>query len=376
MLWQAYAALVDAYAPPALVVDRERRLLQVIGPAAAFLKKFAGPVQTDVLHVVVDDLVGPLAMALGTMGKDHQDIVKTDVRVRTEAGVQSLTVRVKWCQDDGQEPPVMLVILDAIPPAKPLPGVAEPDQHVDEAFAQHTQEPRNPGTQELLYTNQELDGLTRLASHDFQGPLLQVSAFSDVLRTQLGDNLSEPVARSLHYITEGVRQMHALVQDFLTFSRFGQAVIHHRPIALERCVRAALRALASQVEARQVAVVAEALPEVRGDPAMLTQLYQHLLSNALKYVGASPTVVRLTAERRDSMWVLGVHDNGIGIDRKYAEYVFRPFHRLHTNSEYAGTGIGLAICRTIVTRHSGRIWVESELGKGAALYFTIPNVVP
>lgn len=109
---------------------------------------------------------------------------------------------------------------------------------------------------------------------------------------------------------------------------------------------------------------------------MLTQLYHHLLSNALKYVGASPPVLRLTVECRDTLWMWGVHDNGIGIDRKYAEYIFSPFNRLHTNSEYAGTGIGLAICRTIVTRHSGRIWVESELGKGAAFYFTIPCTVP
>jgi light-regulated signal transduction histidine kinase (bacteriophytochrome) len=227
----------------------------------------------------------------------------------------------------------------------------------------------------LSLQQQELENLTRLASHDLQGPLLQVSAFSEVLRQELGETISKPVATSLHYITEGIQQMHALLQGLLAFSHLGQTTMQRVPVRLADCVQAALGMLRQQTEATQAEMVIAPLPEVLGDPTRLTQLYQHLLRNALQYVGTRPPRIRLTAQRQNALWLLGVHDNGIGLDQKYAEYIFMPFNRLHSTSAYKGTGIGLAMCRKIVERHGGRIWVESTPGQGATFYFTLYDVM-
>jgi light-regulated signal transduction histidine kinase (bacteriophytochrome) len=144
-------------------------------------------------------------------------------------------------------------------------------------------------------------------------------------------------------------------------------------VALDACANRALEALTTRIQATGATISRDALPTVWGDGAMLTQLYQHLLGNALKFHSTHRPLISLTVELQEGQTVLGVKDNGIGIKTEYHEQIFAPFKRLHGRGEYEGTGIGLAICRKTVERHQGRIWVESDAGQGAHFKFTLED---
>ena len=226
---------------------------------------------------------------------------------------------------------------------------------------------------ELGERNADLNEFTRAASHDLKEPLRHVTIYSQLLQSQLGDSLTEEAAESLAFITGGVERMRAMVENILSFARVGQVEMDIQLVCLDACVDAALQVLGFRIEETGATIHRQELPQVQGDLSMLTQLYQNLISNALKFVGSEPPVVHLTAEYESGYWTLGVQDNGIGIDSDYAEQIFTPFQRLHSYSEYEGSGIGLATCRRTVERHGGRIWVESVLGQGAHIKFTLPG---
>jgi len=225
---------------------------------------------------------------------------------------------------------------------------------------------------ELVALNAELDDFTNMASHDMQEPLRTLIAFSDLLRQDLGDSLPEQGAKDLDFITDAVKRMQALIQDLLVLSRAGRAAQKKEKVSLRECADLALEALAMRVKETGAQVVCDKLPDVWGDSTLLTQLYQNLIGNALKFSGGQPPIIQLTFEERDGTQVFGVKDNGIGIEPKYAREIFKPFRRLHGRAEYEGSGVGLAICKKIVERHGGKIWVESEPGKGSHFRFTFP----
>ena len=230
-------------------------------------------------------------------------------------------------------------------------------------------------TQELERFNNELDQFTYVASHDLQEPVRNLVSYSTLLKEDLGGGLSADAAEDLFYITSAASRMQQLVQDLLALSRAGRAAVKTEPVDLTACIDHALDALRIRIDETEAEVMVPALPTVMGDATLLTQLFQNLLCNALKFVGAKRPVIYLTVEREADMWVLGVRDNGIGIAPEYAEQIFKPFKRLHGMSTYAGTGIGLSICQKAVERHGGRIWVESEPGQGAYFRFTLPATV-
>jgi len=226
--------------------------------------------------------------------------------------------------------------------------------------------------QELTRRNAELDEFTHVASHDLQEPLRKLVAFSNLLPRDLSSELSEQAQRDLDYITQAARRMQALVHDLLALSRAGHSALRRERVSLADCADQALKALAARVEDTSAAVSRDELPTVVGDATLLTQLYQNLIGNALKFVapGRRPRV-RLSAEQQGGGWVFGVRDNGIGIKAEYSAQIFAPFKRLHGRDEYEGAGIGLSICRKAVERHGGRIWVESQPDQGAHFKFTI-----
>ena len=224
---------------------------------------------------------------------------------------------------------------------------------------------------ELVALNAELADFTHMASHDLQEPLRTLTAFSDVLRKDLGLSLPERAAQDLGFITDAAKRMQTLIRDLLALSRAGRVPKKREKVSLDECADRALEALAVRVKETGAQVTRDRLPEVWGDSTLLTQLYQNLIGNALKFSGDQPPIIQLTFEERDGDQIFGVKDNGIGIDPKYAQQIFQPFRRLHGRAEYEGSGIGLAICRKIVERHGGKIWVESEPGKGAHFRFTI-----
>lgn len=230
--------------------------------------------------------------------------------------------------------------------------------------------------EELKRKNTELDQFTYIASHDLQEPLRKVTAFSGMLRQDLEKGLPERADQDLGFILDAAKRMQKLVQDLLALSRSGRVALKWETISLNQCVDQALETLAMSIRESRAEIVRDGLPEVWGDRTTLTQLYQNLLSNALKFTGDEPPVIRLTAERIDGQLILGVRDNGIGVEPKYAEQIFAPFKRLHGRGEYEGTGIGLAICAKTVERHGGGIWVEAKTGKGAHFKFTLGEIAP
>lgn len=225
----------------------------------------------------------------------------------------------------------------------------------------------------LKRLNAELNEFTHIASHDLQEPLRKLVIFSEWLERDFGGELPERAAKDLAFITEAAQRMRGLVQDLLNLSRAGNRELKTEPVSLEKVADRALEALALRIEESAAVITRDPLPEVQGDVTLLTQLYQNLIGNALKYVGEQPPRIHLDASVVDGEWVLGVRDNGIGINPEYAEQIFQPFKRLHGRERYEGTGIGLAICRKVVERHRGRIWVESAEGKGAHFRFTLPR---
>ncbi len=227
--------------------------------------------------------------------------------------------------------------------------------------------------QQVTIRNMELDEFTYVASHDLQEPLRKLISFSKLLEMDTGGDLSESAKRDLEYITTAAHRMQSLVRDLLALSRVGRAAMKMQSVELRDCVDRAMAALSISLQERHAEVIIGQLPTVVGDRTLLTQLYQNLIGNALKFVspGMIPRI-ELTCVNEDNDCVLGVRDNGIGIKAEYLEQIFAPFKRLHSRTQYDGTGVGLSICRKAVERHDGRIWVESEPGVGSHFKFIIP----
>lgn len=228
----------------------------------------------------------------------------------------------------------------------------------------------------LIVTQEPLDDFFYTALHDLKEPLRTLICYSTLLREDLGEDLSEAAAGDLKFITGAAQRMQRLLEDLLVFSRAGRKELKREQVDLGDCVQEALQGLRTQLNQTGAELRIADLPTVTGDHQSLTRLYQNLLSNAIKFSSKTPNhpVVELTAERKEEEWILGVRDSGIGIDPKYHQEIFSPFRRLHGVTEYEGTGVGLATCRKCIERHGGRIWVESEPGRGAWFRFALPAV--
>jgi GAF domain-containing protein len=224
---------------------------------------------------------------------------------------------------------------------------------------------------ELERSNAELEQFAYVASHDLQEPLRMVTGYTQLLAKRYGDKLDQNANEYIDYAVDGAKRMQALIHDLLTYSRVGTRAKEFAPTDCGAVVAETLRALQPAIEESAATVTHDPLPTVMGDESQLLQLFQNLIGNAIKYRGGKPPVVQVSCRQGDDHWLFSVRDNGIGIDPKYAERIFVIFQRLHGRDQYAGTGIGLAVCKKIVERHGGKIWVESELGKGATFYFTM-----
>jgi signal transduction histidine kinase len=226
--------------------------------------------------------------------------------------------------------------------------------------------------EELARSNRDLEQFAYVASHDLQEPLRMVATYTQLLAERYQGKLDENADKYIHYTVEGALRMQTLVQDLLAFSRVGR---HGTEFAVTECnpvVETALKNLHGAIEESKARITCETLPAVMADRSQLVQLFQNLIGNALKFRSASAPVIRVSAEKKRREWIFSVSDNGIGIAPEHAEIIFVIFKRLHTRAEYPGSGIGLAICQKIVERHGGRIWVESEPGKGSNFKFALP----
>ncbi len=228
---------------------------------------------------------------------------------------------------------------------------------------------------DLLRTNQDLQQFSYAASHDLKEPLRTVSNYLQLIRGRYKDKvLDEEAAQFFDIAANGAQRMHALVEALLEYSRTGEvgdAVLN--PISVQQIVDQAIANLQSSISENQAEVSVGPLPVVNANPLYLTQVFENLIGNALKYRSGRPPRISIDAEERASECVFSVEDNGIGIAPEYHAQIFGIFKRLH-GDEYPGTGIGLATCKKIVDRHGGTIWVESEPGKGSRFFFTIPRI--
>ncbi len=242
------------------------------------------------------------------------------------------------------------------------------------AESQNARTALEQSNQELRRANTDLEQFAFSASHDLQEPLRMVALYSQLLRRKYGDKIDKTADQYLAYIVTGGARMQQLVTDLLAFTRATKgpeaAIVDlDANVALDH----ALLNLDAAIGESGAEVTRSPLPTLPIVELHLEQLFQNLISNSIKYRSPEPPLIHVAAERDDAAWRFSVQDNGIGIDEKYAQQVFGLFRRLHTAAEYEGTGIGLAICERIVQRYGGKIWVESQAGKGATFFFTIPD---
>ncbi|MCM0083177.1 ATP-binding protein [Geomonas sp. Red32] len=226
---------------------------------------------------------------------------------------------------------------------------------------------------DLKRSNEELEQFAYIASHDLQEPLRMVSSYTQLLAQRYGDQLDDKAKKFIDYAVDGAVRMQRLINDLLAYSRVSRRTNAIEPVDARAALGEALRNLASAIEESGAVITSGHLPTVRADGTQLCQLFQNLVGNAVKFRGAEVPQIGIYAEELETAWRFCVKDNGIGIDPQYEEKVFVIFQRLHTRQEFPGTGIGLAICRRIVERHGGELWLESEPGKGSAFHFTLPK---
>ncbi|HVS45317.1 MAG TPA: ATP-binding protein [Verrucomicrobiae bacterium] len=227
---------------------------------------------------------------------------------------------------------------------------------------------------DLERSNRSLEEFAYIASHDLQEPLRTVASFTQLLSRRYAGKLDAQADEFIGYAVDGVKRMQALIDDILEYSRITTHGSELLPVDLNGVLAAVLANLHTSIAERGARVDVGILPSVTGDGRQLGQLFQNLIANALKYNRSDSPAVTVRARRPNpGQWEFGVSDNGIGISPENHERIFGIFARLHTREEYGGTGIGLSICKRIVERHGGRMWVESEEGKGATFYFTLPT---
>ena len=229
-------------------------------------------------------------------------------------------------------------------------------------------------TVELARSNEDLEQFAYIASHDLQEPLRMVTGFLNLLKERYRAQLDDKAREYIGYSVDGATRMSSLIRDLLEYSRLDRKERLAEPVDANHAVAEALANLRSRIDAAGATVTHDELPTVSGDQVQLTQVFQNLISNAVKFRSPDqPCHVHIAAERRDRQWIFSVRDNGIGIAPKHRDRIFVIFQRLHGPGTYPGTGIGLALCKRIVERHGGRIWVESTAGEGATFYFALPE---
>lgn len=226
---------------------------------------------------------------------------------------------------------------------------------------------------QLERSNAELDRFATVASHDLQEPLRKVAAFAGLIRRRYADKLDDEGERSLDYLVDAAQRMQRLIDDLLTYSRLSSQKLKPESVDLAKLLDEVIDQLDASISESGARLDIAELPTVNADPLLMRQIFQNLVSNAVKYRGDEAPQIEIRAEPGEDAWLFSVQDNGIGIDAKFFEKIFAPFQRLHSREAYSGTGIGLAIVRQAVERHDGRIWVESTEGQGSVFRFSIPN---
>jgi PAS domain S-box-containing protein len=338
-----------------LLTDEAQRVRYSNGAVLRFL----GYSQKDVLGTPLAELFGPAARP--GLTRLVEDQVPGDPATAGEfPGVRK----------DGTVVPLQVVVQSAVIRGRKLSGVYLRDfserEKLVEALAQRGAE--------LARSNRELEQFTYIASHDLQEPLRMVGSYTQLLEQRYASQLDDDAREFLRYAQEGASRMRDLINALLAYSRLDTQVQDFRRISMDQVLTLSVANLRESISSTNAEVTRGPMPEVDGDPVQLGQVLQNLIGNSLKFHGPEPPHVWVEAERRGPEWRFSVRDDGIGILPEYQERIFIMFQRLHSREEYPGTGIGLAVCKKVVERHGGKLWVEStgRPGEGTSFFFTLP----
>lgn len=225
--------------------------------------------------------------------------------------------------------------------------------------------------EDLRRSNEDLQQFAYVASHDLQEPLRAIVSFSQLLEDKYQDKIDKDGKEFIHFLTDGAKKMNTLIKDLLLYSRITTHAKPSKLTNLEDIIKDVLFNLQESIKESGAIITYDEMPVLKVDRTQFLQLFQNLLSNTIKFRREEPPKIHIGTKRINNEWLFTVKDNGIGIESKYFGKLFNIFYRLHTKEEYPGTGIGLPICKKIVQRYGGKIWVESEFGKGSTFYFTI-----
>jgi len=354
------------------------------------------PFLTDLLGFSKEELLGKELWEIGTFKdivanranfeelRQKEYIRYEDLPLRTADGRQVNVEFVSNVYEIEHRKVIQCVIRDITERKKLEEELRKHREHLEEMVAERTAELTKEITKrkqaeeklkqtvaELGRSNEELQGFAHVASHDLQEPLRMVASYVQLLERRYKDNLDADANDFINFAVDGTKRMQNLINDLLSYSRVGSRGKPFEPTNIEQVFEAAMDNLRVAIEESKAEVTHEPLPTVTADEGQMVQVFQNLLSNAIKFRRKEPPRVHVAAEQKGGEWIFSVRDNGIGIEPQYFERIFIIFQRLH-GQEYPGTGAGLAIAKRIVEHHGGRIWVESEPGKGSIFYFSIP----
>ena len=225
---------------------------------------------------------------------------------------------------------------------------------------------------ELTRSNKDLEHFASIASHDLQEPLRMITSYLDLIERRYKGRLDAQADEFIAFAVDGAKRMRTLIRDLLEYSRLGIRQKAGESVAVSRPIDLAIENLKVMIGEKHAVISVGPMPVVCGDPVLLTQLFQNLVGNALKFAGKEAPRIQINARREFCEWIFSVTDNGIGMEAGNLDRIFEIFHRLHSREEYPGTGIGLALCKRIVEIHGGRIWAQSEPGKGSMFSFSLP----
>ena len=227
--------------------------------------------------------------------------------------------------------------------------------------------------EELRRSNTELQQFAYIAAHDLREPLRTIASYTALLAKQFSSYLDADTKENVAFVISATKRMQQLIDDLLTYSRIHTHAKGSRPTDCTELIEKVLGSLQTAMEETGARITYADLPVISADSSQFEQVFTNLITNALKFRSAEAPTVHITAQSQQGSWLFAFRDNGIGLEMEYGERIFQMFQRLHTMDEYPGTGIGLALCRRIIERHGGRIWVESELGRGSTFFFTVPG---
>ena len=320
-------------------------------------------------HLFFED--DPTHGTLWDLLDEGDGVASAEMRLAERDGmIRWVLVKASRVHENDESAGLLLMITDVTEQNLARSALEETHADLEWRVETRTQELASKAS-ELERSNAELEQFAYVASHDLQEPLRMISSYSQLLARRYKGQLDEKADRWIDYAVEGANRMQKLISDLLAYSRVGSKVFEPVEVSLAEPFRAALHNLLARVAETKARVTWDPLPTVKVDSTQMTQVFQNLLSNAVKFRGQERPHVQVSAHLQGSEWLISVRDNGIGISPDYWDRIFVIFQRLHRRTEYDGTGIGLAICRKIVERHGGRIWVESVPGQGSTFFFTL-----